>query len=338
MTLDPAAGDAAGAITGSVNDLRSPDDLTLDDLEAAARRIAGAVRRTPTLHAIGLKDPPAELGALYLKLELLQITGSFKVRGALNKLRALPPGRTAAGLVTASSGNHGLAVAYIGYLAQLPTTIFLPTVVPASKVEKLRRWGARIEAVGAVWDDANDAALTLAHRDGLCYIHPFADRDVIAGQGTLGLELCADVPELDTVLVAIGGGGLISGVAAAVKARLPGARIIGVEPVGAPTLRESVRAGSLVRLERIDTLAGTLAPRQSDALNLRLVQRYVDDIVLVSDDEMRAAARWLWFETAVAAELSGAAAMAALLCRRYVPRPGERVAVIVCGAGSDGIG
>ena len=139
------------------------------------------------------------------------------------------------------------------------------------------------------------------------------------------------------MLVAIGGGGLIGGVAAAVKARLPGARVIGVEPVGAPTLLESVRANRLVRLERIDTLAGTLAPRQSDAMNLRLVQRYVDDIVLVSDDEMRAAARWLWFETAVAAELSGAAAMAALLSQRYRPRPGERVAVIICGAGSDGL-
>lgn len=313
------------------------DDLTLQDLEAAARRIVGAVRRTPTLHAIGIKDPPAALGALYLKLEMLQVTGSFKVRGALNKLRALAPGAAAGGLCTASSGNHGLAVAYIGHLAGLPTTIFLPTVVPQSKVEKLRRWGARVEAVGAVWDDANDAAIERAARDGLCYIHPFADREVIAGQGTLGLELAADAPELDTVLVAIGGGGLISGVAAAIKARLPAARVIGVEPVGAPTLLESLRAGRPVRLDRIDTLAGTLAPRQSDPLNLRLVQRYVDDIVLVTDDQMRAAARWLWFETAVAAELSGAAAMAALHSGRYTPRPGERVAVVICGAGSDGI-
>lgn len=312
-------------------------DLTLLDLMAAARRITGAVRRTPTLEARCLKDAPQELGALYLKLELLQVTGSFKVRGAVNKLRALPPGAAERGLVTASSGNHGLAVAYVGFMARIPTTIFLPRRVPARKVEKLKRWGAEVVAVGEVWDDANDAARERAAQAGLCYIHPFADREVIAGQGTLGLELAVEAPELDTVLVAIGGGGLIAGVAAAIKTQLPGARVIGVEPTGAPTLYESVRAGRPIRLDKIETEAGTLAPRQSDALNLRLVQRYVDDIVLVSDDEMRAAARWLWFETATAAELSGAAAMAALHCGRYRARPGERVAVVVCGAGTDGI-
>lgn len=312
-------------------------DLTLLDLEAAARRIAGAVRRTPTIEALCLKDAPQELGALYLKLELLQVTGSFKVRGAVNKLRALPPGAAERGLVTASSGNHGLAVAYVGAMARVPTTIFLPRRVPARKVDKLRRWGAEVVAVGEVWDDANDAALERASREGLCYIHPFADREVIAGQGTLGLELALEAPELDTVLVAIGGGGLIAGVAAAIKTRLPRARVIGVEPTGAPTLYESVRAGRPIRLDKIETEAGTLAPRQSDALNLRLVQRYVDDIVLVSDDQMRAAARWLWFEAATAAELSGAAAMAALSCGTYRARPGERVAVVVCGAGTDGI-
>lgn len=311
-------------------------DITLADIQAAAGRIAGAVRRTPTLAMTCLKDPPANC-SLWLKLELLQVTGSFKARGAINKLRSLSADAVKRGIVTASSGNHGLAVAYAGHLAHVPATIFLPETVPGAKVAKLARWGARIERVGQVWDDSNDAALARAEREGLCYLHPFADPLVIAGQGTLALELLADVPELDTLLVAIGGGGLIAGVAAAAKAIRPGLRVIGIEPEGAPTLQQSLAAGCVIRLAEVRTLAGTLAPRQSAAINLALVQRYVDEIVLVSDVEMRDAARWMWFESGVSAELSGAAAMAALHSGRYRPRAGERIAVVVCGAGSDGI-
>lgn len=315
-----------------------PFDIRLFEFHAAMQRIAGAVRRTPVLRLNCMKDAPGGLRELWLKLELLQVTGSFKARGAINKLRSLSAAEVGRGIVTASSGNHGLAVAYAGYMAQVPTVIYLPEPVPAAKVDKLYRWGARIERVGQVWDDSNDAALAHAEKTAMTYIHPFADATVIAGQGTVGLELLEDVPQLDTVLVAIGGGGLIGGVAAAVKTLAPAMRVIGVEPTGAPTLYESVRAKKVVRLDSINTLAGTLAPRQSAAMNVALVQRYVDDILLVSDDEMRAAARWLWFEASVAAELSGAAAMAALHCGRYTPREGERIGVIVCGAGSDGIG
>jgi threonine dehydratase len=314
-----------------------PFELRLAEVNAAAQRIAGSVRRTPMLKLTCMKDPPAGLAELWLKLELLQVTGSFKARGAINKLRSLTAAEVGRGIVTASSGNHGLAVAYAGYIAKVPTMIFLPEPVPAAKVDKLYRWGARIERVGQVWDDSNDAALAHAEKSGMTYIHPFADPMVMAGQGTLGLELLEDVPLLDTVIISIGGGGLIGGVAATIKALAPKIRIIGVEPTGAPTLYESVRAGKVVRLDSINTLAGTLAPRQSDAMNLSLVQRHVDDIVLVTDDEMRAAARWLWFESSIAAELSGAAAMAALHCGRYRPNADERVGVVVCGAGNDGI-
>lgn len=331
------AGDTGGKVRLTMLTDSESFDVTLQDLQAAAERITGAVRRTPTLALSCLKDPPAGDCSLWLKLELMQVTGSFKARGAINKLRSLKPETLTRGIVTASSGNHGLAVAYAGHLAKVPATIFLPETVPAAKVAKLKRWGAQIERVGQVWDDSNDAALLRAERDGLSYFHPFADPLVIAGQGTLALELLADVPELDTILVAIGGGGLVAGVAAAAKRLRPGLRVIGIEPEGAPTLRESVRAGSVIRLAEVRTLAGTLAPRQSAAINLALVQRYVDDIVLVSDDEMRAAARWMWFESGVAAELSGAAAMAAVHSGKYRPRAGERIAVIVCGAGSDGI-
>jgi threonine dehydratase len=282
-----------------------------------------------------LKDPPPDIGALFLKLELLQVTGSFKVRGVLNKLRCLA--ELPAGLVTASGGNHGMAVAYAGQLLRLPTTVYLPTGVPAAKLDKIRRWGARIESVGGVWDDSNDAALAHAAREGALYLHPFADVEVIAGQGTVGLELLADAGDVDTVLVAVGGGGLIGGVATAVKALRPSARIIGVEPTGAPTLHESLRAGRLVTLDRIETAAGSLAPRRSALTNLHLVQRHVDQIVLVTDEQMRTAARWLWFEHAIAAELSGAATIAALLAGAYRPRAGERIGAVICGAGSDGV-
>lgn len=312
-------------------------EVTLADIQAAAQRIAGAVRRTPTLELLALREPIAGLSSLWLKLELLQVTGSFKARGAISKLRSLPEAAIAAGIVTASSGNHGLAIAYAGQVAGVPATVFLPTVVPEAKVDKLRRFGARIERVGTVFDDSNEAALAFAARHGVTYVHPFADRLVIAGQGTLGLELLEDAPELDTLLISIGGGGLIAGVAVAAKALRPGIKIIGIEPQGAPTLKESLKADALIRLAEINTLAGTLAPRKTAAINLAHVRRYVDDIVLVSDDEMRAAARWLWFEAAVAAELSGAAALAALHCGRYRPTPGERVGVVVCGAGTDGI-
>ena len=190
---------------------------------------------------------------------------------------------------------------------------------------------------GEAWDDSNRAALRHAEAEGLAYIHPFADPAVIAGQGTIALEVLAEAPDLDTVIVAIGGGGLISGIAIAAKALRPGIRIIGVEPVGAPTLHDSLAAGRLVELAQLDTAAVTLAPRRSEEINLTIIRQTVERIVLVEDRDMRQAARWLWREFGVATELSGAAAVAALLAGRYRPAPGERVCAVVCGAGTDGI-
>jgi threonine dehydratase len=168
-------------------------------------------------------------------------------------------------------------------------------------------------------------------------VHPFADPAVIAGQGTIGLEILEDLPEVDALLVAIGGGGLISGVSLAVKATHPNTKIIGVEPVGAPTLYESLRSGRVVELPEIRTAANTLAPRMSAAINLEIIQRNVDEIVLVTDEEMQESARWLWFEMGVAAELSGAAAVAALLAGKVHFLPAQKVCAIICGTGSDGI-
>jgi threonine dehydratase len=295
------------------------------------------VRRTPTIRATPARDGPSPPGLdVRLKLECLQVTGSFKPRGALNKILTLDPTAVRRGFITASGGNHGLGVAYAGWRAGVPVTVYLPASSPATKAEKLEGWGARVVRAGDVWDEANAAALAEAAREGLTYVHPFADEAVIAGQGTIGLEIMEQEPDVGTVVVAIGGGGLIAGVALAVKSESPATRVVGVEPVGAPTLYESVRAGRLVELARIATAAGTLAPRRSAEINLALVQRHVDEIVLVSDDDMRDAARWLWRELAIGVELSGAAALAAVLTGRVGGRTGT-VCALVCGAGADGL-
>jgi len=310
--------------------------IGLRDIERARLLLDGHVRRTPLLGAGPLlRSLPC--GSCTLKLESLQVTGSFKARGATHKVLTLPAEEVRRGLVTASGGNHGLGVAYAGHLAGAPVTIYLPANVPPAKAEKLERWGARLVWEGSVWDEADATAREAAGRSGATYVHAFADPAVIAGQGTIGLEIVEDDPQIDLVLVAIGGGGLISGVATAVKALRPGVRVVGVEPVGAPTLSESLRAGRVVELERIATAANTLAPRSSAAINLEIIRRTVDEIVLVDDDEMRDAARWLWFEMGVATELSGAAAVAALLSGR-VAAEGLSVCALVCGAGTDGLG
>ncbi len=308
---------------------------SLAEVEAAAARIAGWVRRTPLIRAAPLLAPVAGV-ELALKLENLQVTGSFKARGASNKVRSLDPELARRGLVTASGGNHGIAVAYAGWRARVPTTVFLPGRTSEEKQRAIERWGANVERRGDVWDDAHRAALAFAEESGRPYLHPFADSAIVAGQGTLGLEILDDQPACELVVVAIGGAGLIGGVALAVKSRRPGVRVVGVEPEGAPTLHASRKAGRVVELSEITTAALTLAPRQSAPLNFYLVENHVDEIVLVSDDEMRDAARWLWRECGVAAELSGAAAVAALRAGKIEGAPRETCA-LVCGVGTDGI-
>ena len=308
----------------------------MDEVRTAAARTCGFVRRTPLLAAVPVREQPEFARGLLLKLESLQVTGSFKARGAINAVFALPPAALARGIVTASGGNHGLAVAYAGWAAGVPATIFLPRSVAPDKLAKFASWGARVEVSGEVWDDSNRAALRHAEAEGPAYIHPFADPEVIAGQGTIALEVLEEAPDLDALIVAIGGGGLISGVAIAARALRPDIRIIGVEPIGAPTLHDSLAAGRVVELVRLDTAAVTLAPRRSAEVNFAIIRQTVERVVLVEDRDMREAARWLWRELGVATELSGAAAVAALLGGCYRPAQGERVCAIVCGSGTDG--
>lgn len=311
--------------------------VTLDDVRLARERIRPYVRRTPMMQAVALNQPLTSNGHIMLKLECLQVMGSFKPRGAVNKFLGLDAAAMERGIITASGGNHGLAVAYTGWLAKKPATIYLPRTAPSSKADKLWAWGAQVVIEGDVWDEANAAALKMAERDGMAYVHPFADPAVIAGQGTIALEIVEELPDVDTMLVAIGGGGLISGISLAMKALKPSVRVIGIEPTGAPTLKESLAANAVIQLPEIKTAAGTLAPRSTAPINLEIIRDHVDEIVLVSDADMAQAAHWLWFEMGIAAELSGAAAVAALLTGQVQPDPDEKVCVLVCGAGTDGI-
>ena len=311
--------------------------ITLDDVQQADERIAPYVRRTPLVAARCLKDDPCKDGELLLKLECLQATGSFKARGAANKLLSLTSEEVRRGIITASGGNHGLATAYAGWLGKTRTTVYLPESASREKAAKIATWGATVVVKGRHWDDANREALAVADREGLTYFHPFADPVVIAGQGTTALEMLTQVPDVDDVLVAIGGGGLISGVALTVKALRPAARIIGIEPTGAPTLYESVNAGRVVELSGITTSVPTLAARKTEQINFEIVRQCVEEIVLVTDDAMREAARWLWFEMGLATDLSGAASLAAVRSGKVPLAAGRKVCALVCGAGSDGL-
>lgn len=306
--------------------------VTPEDVSRAAQRLVGRVRRTP-LVGVGQTSAPLPLseGAeLHLKLESLQLSGSFKLRGALNAALALDPQPPA--LITASGGNHGAGLACAGQQLGLPVEVYVPESTPPEKRARLERLGARLSVVGAVWDDADSAARAAAEASGAAYVHAFADPAVIAGNGTVGLEIAADLPGVRSVVIAVGGGGLIGGCARALKAHDPTLRVIGVEPEGAPTLRESLAADALVTLPGITTRAGSLAPRRSAELNLELARRCVDEIVLVSDAELEAGVAWLRSELGVAAELGGAAALAAVLTGR-LELPQGPACLVVCGAG-----
>lgn len=311
--------------------------IGLDDIRAAVRRIESQVRRTPMIAASAFKTPLPGDAEVMLKLELLQVTGSFKARGATNRLLSMDAAALSHGIVTASGGNHGIATARAGHMAGVKATIFLPSNASPAKIEKLRAWGADTHIVGSVWHEANAAAQDFVRETGAAYFHPFADPDVVSGQGTVGLEILDQMPDVTTILVAMGGGGLVSGVATAIKALAPQVRVVGIEAEGCPVLLKALEAGHNVGLDKVTTGVATMACARTDDRIFEMVRDHVDEIVLVSDAEMLAAAKSLWFEMGLAADLSGAAAIAALANRRVRLRQGERVCAIVCGAGPEAI-
>ena len=310
--------------------------IDIHDIETARERIAGRIRRTPVTPLAQMKSPLAIRARITLKLECLQVTGSFKARGAMNRLLGTPAEAGANGIVTASGGNHGLAVARTAFAAGVPAIILVPSNWSAEKIAKMKSWNARVEVVGEEWSEANAAALDHASSTGAIYFHPFADPLVAAGQGTLGLEILDDLPDMDAIVIAIGGGGLMAGVATAIRACRPDVRIIGVEPLGSPTLKASIDAGHVVALPTVTSRVATMACRQTDERIFDVVRRNVDDIVLVSDEEMAEASRWLWFEMGIAADLSGAASLAALRAGLPSLSGAKHICALVCGAGAEG--
>lgn len=299
------------------------------------RRVHGLIRpyirRTPILEASG-EDFGLDPVRLIFKLELLQHAGSFKTRGAFTNLltREVP----SAGVVAASGGNHGLAVAYAAMQLRIPAKIFVPRVASAAKIEGIRGYGADLSIVGERYADALEASEEWIERTGALPIHAFEQIETLLGQGTVGLEYEEQFPDLDTLLVAVGGGGLIGGIAAWYSGRI---RIIGVEPEAAPTLTNALQAGHPVDSEAGGIAADSLAPRRVGELMFPFAQKYVDRVVLVPDSAIEHSQQTLWNVLRIAAEPGGAAAFAALLSHGYCPQPGERVGVLVCGGNTTAV-
>lgn len=298
------------------------------EIEEASQRIAGYVRTTPVMHLEkgiwGLE------GELVLKCELFQHTASFKPRGAFNRILSnyVPE----AGVIAASGGNHGIAVAYAARRLGHQAEIFVPEVCAPVKVERLRNYGALVSIVGANYAEALEASLVRAEQTGALIVHAYDQPEVVAGQGTLGYEFARQVPGLDVVLLAVGGGGLIGGVSSWFAGTT---RVIGVEPESAPSMTRALDAGEPLDVEVGGVAVDSLGARRVGAQAFALARQYVERVVLVSDESIRAAQRTLWNDLRIAAEPGGATATAALLSGAYQPAPGERVGVVICGGNAD---
>ena len=289
------------------------------------------VRRTPVVEIDG-GDVGAAVSRLTIKLELLQRAGSFKTRGAFAHLltRAVPP----AGVVAASGGNHGAAVAFAAMTLKVPAKIFVPTVSSPAKIDRIRSYGADLVVGGDRYADALAASETWAAESGALQVHAFDHPETLLGQGTVGLEFTDQAPELDTVLVAVGGGGLIGGIAAWYAGAT---RVIAVEPEGAPTLHEAFKAGRPVDAPAGSVAADSLAPRRVGELMFPIARAYVERVVLVSDAAILRAQQTLWEALRVVAEPGGCAAFAAVQSGAYTPRDGERVGVVVSGGNTTAV-
>jgi threonine dehydratase len=294
--------------------------------------IARHIRRTPVIDVRG-EDFGFSSVHLHFKLELLQHSGSFKARGAFTNLltREVP----AAGVVAASGGNHGAAVSYAAMKLNQPAKIFVPTVTSKAKLDRMREYGAELVITGERYADALAASETWVAESGAMAIHAYDQVETLLGQGTLARELQEQVPHLDTLLVAVGGGGLIGGIAAWYRDKL---KLVSVEPEKAPTLFKALESGRPVDAEAGGIAADSLAPRRVGELMFPLAQRYVDQALLVSDEAIQDAQRVLWNKMRVAAEPGGAAAFSAILSGKYRPGSGERVGVVVCGGNTTTLG
>ncbi len=300
----------------------------LTEIESAARRLAGVAVRTPLLPADAASDA---VGAeVRLKCENLQRAGAFKIRGAFNFVSQLSDEQVQSGIITFSSGNHGQAVALTGRLRGIRAVVVMPTNAPKVKIEGTKRLGGEVHFAGTTSLERKRRAEEMAEEEGLVIVPPFDHRHIIAGQGTVGLEIAREWPDVDLVLAPIGGGGLASGVAAAVKRMLPGARVVGVEPEGSACMRTALDHGAPTLLEKTSSIADGLLPVLAGELTFEHAKDLMDDVVTVSDDAIREATRLLVGRQKLVVEFSGAATTAALL-ENKVDAKGVRVAVVVSG-------
>jgi len=302
--------------------------IDIENIRAAAKVLKDLIVRTPTVFSPILSE---QMNAqIFLKLENLQLTGAFKIRGALNKISRLTSSEMKRGVITASSGNHGLAVSYGAKVFGLEATVYVPENPNLEKLAAIKALGARVIRVGKDYEEAYGKAIETQRKTGAVFIHAFDDPAIIAGQGTMGLEVLQDLPELDTLIVPVGGGGLISGIAAAAKAMKQGIRIVGVQSTGAPAVYESWRRRRIVKRKSVETIADGLASRQPGDLTFQMIQKYVDQMLLVTDSQMCQAILFLARKLHIIAEPSAAASLAALLFK-YKPRAKERIGLIVSG-------
>jgi|SRR5215207_3767600 len=306
-------------------------EVSRESIQATERAIRPYIRRTPLLEING-----AEFGLdsikIVFKLELFQHSGSFKARGAFTNLltREIPP----AGVVAASGGNHGVAIAFAAMKLGRPATIFVPSVCSIAKQDRIRNYGAKLIIAGDRYADALEASQAWMAQSGALPIHAYEGTETLLGQGTLGMELEEQDPNLDSLLVAVGGGGLIGGIAAWYGKRV---KIVSVEPFAAPTLQRALRAGHPVDSPAGGVAADSLAPRQVGQQMFPIAQKYVQEAVLVEDEEILEAQKRLWDSLRIVAEPGAAATLAALLSGRYKPETGERVGVLVCGGNTEAV-
>ncbi|GAA0520569.1 threonine dehydratase [Halorubrum aquaticum] len=307
--------------------------ISLADIEAARERVDGVARHTPLERSRTFSEMSG--ADVHLKLENFQRTGAFKIRGATNRIATLPPEAREAGVVTASAGNHAQGVALAAERAGVDATVVMPKFAPVSKVKATRGYGASVRLEGVDYDEAQAAAHGLERENGLTYVHAFDDPAVMAGQGTLGLEIADDRPDLDTVVVPIGGGGLISGVAVAVKERLGDVRVVGVQAEGAASAAASLSAGEVREIEGVDTIADGIATRSIGEAPLEVMREYVDEVVTVDDREIALALTLLLERSKTLVEGAGAVALAATLSEAFDYDDEETIVAALCGGNID---
>ena len=304
--------------------------LTLDKIYKASHVLRSVIRKTDLIHA-PLVNPDSEI---YLKTENLQITGSFKVRGAYYMMSQLTEEEKARGVIACSAGNHAQGVALAAAKNHIKSLICLPDGAPISKVEATKSYGAEVCMVNGVYDDAHKKALELKEEKNYTFVHPFDNEDVIAGQGTIGLEILEQMPDVEAVIVPIGGGGLISGVAFAIKNLNPNIKVYGVQASGAPSMRNSIRDGKIECLDHVSTIADGIAVKEPGEHTFQYVSQYVDEIVTVTDDEISAAILALIERQKLIAEGAGAASVAAAMFNK-VPIQGKKTVCLVSGGNID---